>query len=120
VEDVRAALVGATVLRLGRRGPVGVLTLVAATELEIEVRCAFRVQRGNTVIVGSRDIELSVFDDRAARLTVILDGARPAVSDVTVSVSGDLTVSWLPDWSLTAFVDTSGSAESWRVLARDP
>ncbi len=84
------------------------------------------------MIVGSRDMNFplkgsqpeafdnfsTVFDDRAERLTAILGHRRPVVDNVIVDGLGDLMIAWTPDYSLNAFVNTSGRVESWRVLIK--
>ncbi|MEU8229455.1 hypothetical protein AB0C12_07590 [Actinoplanes sp. NPDC048967] len=113
---------------------MGVLELVGAggEAVGVHLQCPFRVQRGDGVIVGSRDMRFArtgsqpeafdnfstVYDDRAGQLTAILGHRRPVVEDVTVGERGDLAVTWHPGYSLRAFVDSSGRVESWRVLVR--
>jgi hypothetical protein len=132
-EAVRALLVGATIRSLGRAAGMGVLELVGDGQvIGVHLQCPFRVQRGDAVIVGSRDMDFplkgsrseafdnfaTVFDDRAGRFTAILGHRKPVVEDVVVGGSGDLVITWSPDYSLNAFVDSSGRVESWRALVR--
>lgn len=133
-ESIRALLIGATVRSLGRATGMGVLELVGkgGEAIGVHLQCPFRVQRSDAVIVGSRDMNFplkgrqpeafdnlsTVFDDRAGRLTAILGHRQPVVEKVIVGELGDLVIAWTPDYSLKAFVDTSGRVESWRVLIR--
>ncbi|XVU28295.1 hypothetical protein ACQPZJ_14995 [Actinoplanes sp. CA-054009] len=133
-ESIRALLIGATVRSLGRATGMGVLELVGAGDevIGVHLQCPFRVQRSDAVIIGSRDMNFplkgrqseafdnfaTVFDDRAGRLTAILGQRRPVVENVLVDKLGNLVIAWNPDYSLNAFVDTSGRVESWRVLIR--
>lgn len=133
-ESIRALLIGATVRSLGRATGMGVLELVGegGEVIGVHLQCPFRVQRSDAVIIGSRDMNFpykghqseafenfsTVFDDRAGRLTAILGQRRPVVENVLVDELGDLVIAWTPDYSLNAFVDTSGRVESWRVLIR--
>jgi hypothetical protein len=133
-ESIRALLTGATVQSLGRATNMGVLELVGegGEVIGVHLQCPFRVQRSDAVIIGSRDMNYpvkgrqseafdnssTVFDDRAGRLTAIFGQRRPVVENVLVGELGDLMIAWTPDYSLNAFIDTSGRVESWRVLIR--
>ena len=60
----------------------------------------------------------TVYDQRARLLSEMLGQKTHTIHDVRVSDLGDLTLTWLPEYSLTAYIDTSGRLESWRVLVK--
>jgi len=133
-EAVRALLIGATIRSLGRAAGMGVLELAGqdGQVIGVHLQCPFRVQRSDAVIVGSRDMDFplkgsrseafenfsTVFDDRARRVTALMGHRKPVVEDVIMGGLGDLVITWSPDYSLNAFVDSSGRVESWRALVK--
>ncbi|MEV0975479.1 hypothetical protein [Streptomyces sp. NPDC049915] len=131
VGNVRRLLTGAEIRSVGRAADMGVLELTGphGELLGLHVQCPFRIVHGDQVLLGSRDMGYvrdgaeddafaTLYDDRAALLNRVLDGARPTVETVHEGAAGALTLEATSGLRVEVFPDRSGGEESWRALAR--
>ncbi|WP_146057368.1 hypothetical protein [Streptomyces sp. SM12] len=129
VPDV-SVLVGSQVTSVGRdgRSVVLVFTVAGDTRLRLRLHGAFRLGRGERVMLEDSDLTVrqkyvphssfgdceTLFDSRVVALNAILAAVRPAVTVAALSDGGSLRIGWGTSFRLD--VPAAIGADGWRLL----